>query len=152
MTTITLRPITADTVRAVCALVAEPPGYVAPNALSLAQALFHPEAWYRAVYADEQPIGFVMLSDSSQKSPAPETLEVDLWRFMIDRQHKRQGHGRAALRLVIEDVRRRHPSLRTMHVSCVPGPGSPRAFYESLGFVFTGEVDDGEEVLALALV
>lgn len=92
-----------------------------------------------------------MLFDSSQAVSPPATLEVDLWRFMIDARHKRRGHGRAALRLVIEEVRRRHPGLREFHLSCVPGPGSPRPFYESLGFRFTGEVDDGEEVMVLAL-
>jgi hypothetical protein len=31
----------------------------------------------------------------------------------------------------------------------VPGPGSPVGFYLRYGFVRTGEVFDGEEVLAL---
>src|SRR5688500_14597203 len=148
---ITLREIDADNVRAICDLVAEPEGYVAPNAVSLAQALFHPEAWYRAVYAGEEPVGFVMLEDSSQLTPPPPELEVGLWRFMIDAKHKGKGHGRAALRLVIDEVRRRHPALRELFTSCVPGPATPRPFYESLGFVFTGELDDGEEVMVLAL-
>jgi diamine N-acetyltransferase len=148
---VTLREITADTVRAVCDLVAEPAGFVAPNAVSLAQALFHPEAWYRAIYAGDVPVGFVMLEDTSQLTPPSPVTEVGLWRFMIDRKHKGNGYGRAALRLVIDDVRRRHPTLRELSTSCVPGPGTPRPFYESLGFVFRGEVDDGEEVLVLSL-
>lgn len=148
---ITLREITADTVRAVCNLVAEPAGYVAPNAISIAQAHFHPEAWFRAVYADDEPVGFVMLEDSSLLPNPPAEAEVFLWRFMIDARHKGKGYGRAALRLVIADVQRRHPALATFGASCVLGSASPRPFYESLGFVFTGEVDDGEEVLALNL-
>ncbi|WP_280154648.1 GNAT family N-acetyltransferase [Piscinibacter sp. XHJ-5] len=148
---IAIREITADTVRAVCDLVAEPPGFVAPNAVSIAQAHFAPEAWFRAVYAGNEPVGFVMLEDSSQAKAPPPELKVVLWRFMIDARHKRKGYGRAALRLVIDDVRRRHPNLRSLHTSCVPGPGTPRPFYESLGFVFTGEMDGIEEVLALPL-
>jgi diamine N-acetyltransferase len=148
---VTLREITAETVRAVCKLVAEPEGFVAPNAMSIAQAHFHPEAWFRAIYADDVLVGFVMLSDPSQLPEPPAELEVGLWRLMIDRQHKHKGHGKAALRLVIEHVRRRHPQLATMYVSCVPGPGSPRPFYESLGFVANGELDEGEEVLVLRL-
>lgn len=48
---VTLREITAETVRAVIALsVAESQKmFVAPNAVSLAEALFAPEAWYRAI-------------------------------------------------------------------------------------------------------
>lgn len=148
---ITLREITADTVRAVCKLVAEPAGFVAPNATSIAQAYFHPEAWFRAVYADEEPVGFVMLEDSSLLPNPPAQPEVFLWRFMIDARHKRKGYGHAALRLVIDDVRRRHPTLASLSTSCVPGAESPRPFYESLGFVFTGDVDDGEEVMLLSL-
>jgi diamine N-acetyltransferase len=148
---VSLREISAQTVRSICELVAEPAGFVAPNAVSIAQAHFHPEAWFRAVYAGEQPVGFVMLEDSSLLPEPPAALEVGLWRFMIDARHKRQGYGSAALRLVIDEVRRRHPTLRTFTTSCVPGPASPRPFYERLGFVFTGEVDDGEEVLALDL-
>jgi diamine N-acetyltransferase len=149
--TVSLREITADTVRAVCRLVAEPPGFVAPNALSIAQAYFHPEAWFRAVYADDEPVGFVMLSDSSRLAEPPAELEVGLWRFMIDARHKRRGYGRAALALVIGELRRAHPELRRFVTSCVPGPGTPRPFYESMGFVATGEMDDDEEVLVLNL-
>lgn len=148
---ITLREITADTVRAICNLVADPPGYVAPNAVSIAQAYFHPEAWFRAIYLDDEPVGFVMLEDTSLLTPPPAEPEVSLWRFMIDAKHKRKGYGRAALRLVIDDVQRRHPTLRVFRTSCVPGAHTPRPFYESLGFVFTGELDDDEEVLALQL-
>ena len=70
---VTLREITADTVRAVTKLsVAESQkGFVAPNAVSLAQALFAPEAWYRAIYFGEELAGFVMLEDESLLSPAP---------------------------------------------------------------------------------
>lgn len=148
---VSLRAVTADTVIPVCKLVAEPPGFVAPNAVSIAQAHFHPEAWFRAIYAGEELVGFVMLSDSSLRPEPPAETEVGLWRFMIDHRHKRRGYGRAALRLVIDDLRRRHPALREFSVSCVPGPGSPRPFYESLGFVATGELDGGEEVLVLKL-
>lgn len=149
--TVSLREITADTVRSICDLVAAPPGYVAPNAVSIAQAHFHPEAWFRAVYAGDRPVGFVMLEDSSLLPSPPAELEVALWRFMIDASQQRKGYGRAALRLVIDAVRQRHPGLRTFYTSCVPGPQSPRPFYESLGFVFTGDRVDREEVLALAL-
>ena len=148
---VSLRDVTAQTVRAVCALVAAPPGYVAPNAVSIAQAYFHPEAWFRAVFVGDVPVGFVMLDDSARLPQPPAEHTVFLWRFMIDAPRKGQGYGRAALRLVVDDLRQRYPRLGRFGASCVIGPHSPRPFYESLGFVFTGEVDDGEEVLALDL-
>jgi diamine N-acetyltransferase len=148
---VSLREVTAQTVRAIYKLVADPPGYVAPNSVSIAQAHFHPEAWFRAVYAGDEPVGFVMLEDSALLPQPPAEHTVFLWRFMIDAPRKGQGLGRAALTLVIDDLKQRYPHLLRFGTSCAIGPHSPRPFYESLGFVFTGEVDDGEEVLSLAL-
>ena len=85
------------------------------------------------------------------KAEPPADLQVGLWRFMIDVNHKRKGYGRAALRLVIADVQRRHPGLKRFATSCVKAPGTPRPFYESLGFVFSGEMDENEEIGWLAL-
>jgi len=71
---VTLRSITAETVRQITGLsVSESQkGFVASNAVSLAQALFAPAAWYRAIYFAEEPAGFVMLEDESLLSPQPE--------------------------------------------------------------------------------
>ena len=54
---VTLREVTADTVRAVCELAVGPDqdGLVAPNSVSIAQAYFEPKAWFRAIYAGEEP-------------------------------------------------------------------------------------------------
>ena len=144
--------ITADTVRAVCALaVAETQkGFVAPNAVSLAQALFAPEAWYRAIYAGDEPAGFVMLYDESLRTPPPEVPQVGVWRFMIDARFQGRGIGRAALRQVVEHVRAKG-RFATLELSYVPGPGCPEPFYLGLGFRHTGRTDDGEVVLEIPL-
>lgn len=149
---VSLREITSETVIPIIKLaVAEPQkGFVAPNAVSLAQALFAPEAWYRAIYCDDEPVGFVMLADESLRSPAPPAPTIGVWRFMIDARHQGQGIGRVALQQVIEHVRRKGVFDR-LELSYVPGPGSPEAFYRSLGFRPTGRVDEGEVVLELPL-
>ena len=149
---VTLREITADTVRAVTKLsVADSQqGFVAPNAVSLAQALFAPEAWYRAIYCGEELAGFVMLADESLRSPPPAQPGVGVWRFMIDAKFQGRGVGRAALLRVIEHVRSKG-LFRELELSYVPGPGCPEPFYRSLGFQPTGRVDDGEIVMALPL-
>lgn len=155
---VSLREITADTVRAITRLQVNEVqrSYVASNALSLAQALFHPQAWYRAVYAGEVAVGFVMLADHSlpgstpPSAPTPSRPRLALLRFMIDHRVQARGFGRAALALVIAHARTR-PGVDRLTTSCVPGPLSPKAFYESVGFVATGEIDAGEVVLALVL-
>jgi hypothetical protein len=45
--------------------------------------------------------------------------------------------------LVIDYVRTR-PDAAGLFVSYVPGPGSPKEFYEGLGFADTGRVEGGE--------
>jgi diamine N-acetyltransferase len=66
---ITLRAIDADTVRAICALSVrdDQQGFVAPNAVSIAQAHFSEHAWFRAIHAGEIPVGLVMLHDEPEK-------------------------------------------------------------------------------------
>ncbi len=144
---VTLREVTKDTVREVSTLlVAEgQKKFVAPNAISIAQAHFEPKAWFRAVFAGETPVGYVMLFDD------PEAPEYYLWRYMIDARYQRMGFGRQALEQVIAYVRTR-PNAKELLTSCVPGEGSPCPFYERLGFVFTGDEEHGELVMRLKLV
>ena len=149
---VTLREITADTVRDVTRLsVADSQlGFVAPNAVSLAQALFSDCAWYRAIYSGEELAGFVMIADDTLRKSPPEKPEVGVWRLMIDHKFQGRGIGRAAMQEVIEHVRRKGV-FEHLDVSYVPGPGCPEPFYLDLGFRHTGLEDDGEIVLRLPL-
>ena len=149
---VSLREITAETVGAIIRLsvAEEQQDFVAPNAVSLAEALFATEAWFRAICHDGEPVGFVMLCDESLRDPPPERPGISLWRFMIDAQHQGRGFGREALLQVIEHVRGK-AAFRTLELSYVPGPGCPEPFYRSLGFRHTGRVDEDEIVLELPL-
>jgi len=144
---VSLREVTAETVRSICRLTVAPDQdrFVAPNAVSIAEAHFTPEAWFRAVYADDTPVGFVMLER------IPERHEYGLWRFMIAAPFQRRGYGRRALELVVEDVRSADPAATELVTSWVPGDGSPEGFYTRFGFEPTGEVEEGELVGRLPL-
>jgi diamine N-acetyltransferase len=143
---VTLREITAETVRAICGLAVreDQQQFVAPNAVSIAQAHFSEHAWFRAIYADETPVGFAMLEDQ------PEVPEYYLWRFMIDARYQRMNFGRRALALVIAHVRTR-PNATEFLTSVVQAPGGPQPFYERSGFEPTGEYEEGEAILRLSL-
>ncbi len=118
--------------------------FVAPVLQSFADALV-PEVvngapvlpWMRAVVADEEIVGFVMLALTTSHHPEP-----FLWRLLVDRLHQRRGIGKRAIDLVVEECRRRGD--RTLLTSWGEGRGSPRDFYLAQGFEPTGNVVDGE--------
>ena len=143
---VTLREITKDTLGSVLDLKVAPgqERFVAANAVSIAQAHFSPHAWFRAIHAGEVPVGFVMLHDE------PEKPDYYLWRFMIDARHQRLGFGRKAMALLIDHVRTR-PGATELLTSVVQEPGGPQEFYEKLGFALTGEFEEGEAMMRLAL-
>lgn len=146
--TVSLREVTRENLRAVLKLeVAESQNqFVAPNTVSIAQAHFYSEkAWFRAIYADETAVGFLMLSDEPRKP------EYFLWRLMIATDYQGLGFGKQAIQLLIAHVKTR-PQATELLTSYVPGEGSPGAFYHKLGFVDTGEVEDDENVARLELV
>jgi diamine N-acetyltransferase len=151
--TVTLVPVTRDNLRAVCALDAGDGGVqVAPNVMSMAQAAVNPEAWPRAVEADGKLAGFVMLFDPSLAPPGrpPSEPHFYLWRLMIDRAQQHRGLGREVMRLVIGHARTR-PGIERLLLSYQPPAEHLARFYGSFGFEPTGEVDDGEIVMALKL-
>ena len=148
-TEVTLQEITEDTVVTICRLtdtLTEPQkSMVAPNAISLAQALFNQKAWYRAIYAGKAAVGFLMLLDDDQEP------NYFLWRFMIAEPCQGRGYGAQAIQRLVEYVQTR-PIARELGVSCEPGPEGPTQFYIKQGFVSTGELLDGELVLKMSLV
>jgi diamine N-acetyltransferase len=146
-----LRPLTDSNREAVEALRVAPSQqrFVSSVTDSLREAAEHPDAHalYWAVYADETPVGFVMIAD---EVASPEYTAHYLWKLLIDERHQRHGYGAATLDRIVEYFRGR-PGVDALLTSAVPGDGSPIEFYERYGFERTGEVSHGEVVLRLAL-
>lgn len=145
--TVTLREITKDNLSAIFQLKVDESQeqFVAPNTMSIAQAYFDRErAWFRAIYADETAVGFLMLDDD------PDKREYFLWRLMIDRRFQGLGYARRALELLIAHVKTR-PGAVELKTSYVPGENGPARFYQKIGFVETGEILEGELVTSLKL-
>ena len=152
MERVTLQEITFDTVRSVTSLDVSPKqrGYVASVAVSISEAHFNPGAWFRAIHADNTPVGFVMLFDPTVRGAIARGPiagdEVGLWRLMIDHRHQGKGFGKKALDLVCEHLRRAGRANRLL-TSYIPGPDGPESFYLSYGFSKTGRLrSNGHEV------
>ncbi len=152
--TITLREITEDNTESVLALRTTPERerFVSSVGGSLREAANNPQGnpWFRAVFADEEPAGFVMLSWDVESQPPDISGPWFLWKLLIDHRQQGQGYGREVIRQIVELVRGEGAAeLLTSHT---PGDGGPAGFSARLGFVPTGELDpDGEIILRLAL-
>jgi diamine N-acetyltransferase len=148
---VTLRPLTDENRAAVLSLRVSPAQeqFVSSVEESLVEAAAEPggRAIQWALYDDETPVGFVMISDEVD---GPEYIPHFLWKLLIDERHQRRGYGTAALDLVIEYFRERGVTI--VSTTAEPGEGSPIPFYERYGFVRTGDlVFDGEILLELRL-
>jgi diamine N-acetyltransferase len=151
---VTLREIDDDNRAAVEALAVteDQSRYVAGVAESLVEAAEHPDAapWYRAAYVDDQPVGFVMISDGITVDNPEYLGPYYLWRLLVDHRFQGLGYGAGTLDLVVEHLRTR-PDAQVLLTSHVVGPTSPVGFYLRYGFRLTGEVHEGEPVLELGL-
>ena len=100
--------------------------------------------WYRGIEADGVPVGFIMLALATESAQFPY-----LWRLLIDRVHQRRGIGQRVIAMLIDMLRAEGHSR--LELSWGEGPGSPAAFYRSLGFQPTGNLIGGEVEAALNL-
>jgi diamine N-acetyltransferase len=141
--TIELREITRENWRQCARLQVreDQRNFVAPNTSSLAQAAYEKELLPLAVYDGDTLVGFVMYA----REPSPEWGYFIL-RLMVDEAYQGKGYGRA---VIVEVLRRLglKPDCREVHISEVPENVVAARLYESLGFVRTGQVVHGEDLM-----
>ena len=146
--TISLRAVTADNFDIISELplLPEQRDYLASNDYSMAQASFHPATMHtRAVYCDEDVIGFLMFVSPDEEDP-PGYYQI--WSFMVEHRRQGQGLGRAALGLALAEIRAR-PDARSIEICYKPGNANAKKFYASMGFVEIGMDAYGNDMLAV---
>ena len=152
--TIELREVTDANRDAVMALHAGPAEgrFVSSVADSIEEAAETPEGspWYRAVYLEGEPVGFVMLSWDVTPQPPDIIGPWFLWKLIVDERYQGRGLGRKIVERVVELIRAQ--GATELFTSHVVAEGGPDGFYERLGFVPTGTFDpQGERILRLVL-
>ena len=150
MMNLTLRPVTGENFNQVVKLSETLTDYqktcVAPNMVSLAQAYVHyDKAWPRAIYVDEEVVGFVMLALYDDDIPQEDQPAYFLWRFMMAKDHQQKGYGRKVLDLIVDKCK--EDRIKSLYTSAEYQGEQPLKFYLSYGFKDTGIIDDGEKVL-----
>jgi len=121
--------------------------YVGTVRDALDDTLAHPHAnpWYRAVYAGDELVGFVMISWDVDPRPPEIIGPWFLWKLIIGESHQRLGYGAEVVRLVADLVRGEGGT--ELLTSYVEGDDGPAGFYARLGFRPTGDVDDAGEII-----
>jgi diamine N-acetyltransferase len=161
---VTLEEITHENREAVLALRIAPgqEQFVSSVRDSLAEAAENPHAkpWYRAIFASGEPagpvgpvgpVGFVMVSWNAEPQPPDIIARWFLWKLLIDKRYQGHGYGAAVVRQIAGLVRAE--GATELLTSYVPGDGGPAGFYQRLGFVPTGELDEsGEVIMRLGLL
>lgn len=153
---VTLREITKDNWRAVIDLdmLDGQRGNVSSNSRSLCEAHYSEDAWVRAIYADETPVGFLMMSIWD-----PDEWYA-IWRFMIDHRYQGLGYGAKSVWLAIAHVRTNHPQAKLVRLMsagpdgkkphggkpAVDAKNSPYNFYYKLGFRDIEPIDEYNEI------
>lgn len=106
------------------------------------------------IYADEQPVGFVMLAYGITGYDEPSIAEGNycIMRLMIDKQHQNKGYGREAMKKILEFIRT-YPA-GSVQYCWIPYKSEnivAKQLYESFGFRDNGEVFNEESIMVLQL-
>ena len=144
---INLREITSKNLKSIIDLNVkdDQKDYVASNSVSIAQGHYAKSSWFKGIFNDDRPVGFVMLDLIEEEN------KCFLWRFMIDRKYQGKGFGKIALTQVIDFVR--SLNLYTyIATSYVPAENGAGGFYKNFGFIESEEItkefgiEDSDEI------
>jgi GNAT superfamily N-acetyltransferase len=150
VTAFQVRAVTAANVDALLDLdvAAGQRGLVATVARSLAQAAYEPASRALALHDGDEAVGLLLLYDARLVAEEP-AAQFHVWRLLVDARHQRRGIGRLAMAWVVDEARR--AGVDSVVLSHVDRDGHAGAFYERLGFGYTGEVEGSERKMILDL-
>ena len=110
---------------------------------ALCEAQFWPGTSY-AIMAGDAAVGYVHFG--AIRSGIGWAVAI----LIIDQHHQRRGYGRAAMKLVIEQVRTESPDTTSIWITYRPGNVAAERLYQSLGFEPVGE-HEGDVLAQLTL-
>ena len=142
---ITLETINESNWRIPLAVSEEQKQYVANSTTILARAYAYRESGSRAflVCANDLPVGMGLYHDE------PEMEAYIFSELFIDHRYQGRGYGKAATRLVLDELRRdgKYPRVVLCYID---GNEAARKLYESFGFAETDR-DEDEIIMELEL-
>lgn len=145
MASVELHPLTVDNWEDAARLEvdASQTEYIETNLWSIAELQFYPSLSGNVIVARGTVVGFLVWGLS------PSDRRPWLYRFMIDRHHQRKGYGRAALGLLLAQLRRQ--GLPELNVGYHRDNVVAARLYQSVGFVPQGLAPWGELMASIQL-
>lgn len=123
----------------------EQQGFIASNLYSIAESKFFPHMNIKAIYCGEKLIGFTMYGIDSDDG------NYWIYRFMIDEQYQGRGHGKSAMKLIIQDLESREDRTDVIWLGYQPDNEQARKLYASVGFKEAGMAPWGEMLAKYSL-
>jgi diamine N-acetyltransferase len=116
--------------------------FVADNSYSIAEDAYYEHSVAQAIYLGDDPVGFVMYEDLGWTGRPG---EYNIYRFMVDQYVQAGGIGRAALKMVIDDLLATE-NVKRITICYIADNDVARSFYSSLGFSEVGRSASGEMI------
>ena len=118
--------------------------YVASNALSIVQSVYEKGWITKAIEHDGRLIGFTMYGWNEEEG------SYELCRLMIDRKVQNKGYGTQAVRLILEEMKKRF-GCKEVYLSTDPENARGKHVYEKAGFRSEHRMVDDEELFRIVL-
>lgn len=144
---VSLREVTAENWYDCCQLsvTEEQDRFVEPNSVSIAQSKYERTLQLRAVYLQQDLVGFIMYNTE------PEELGGHwIYRLMIDKRYQRKGIGKHVMRLIIDEMATNLDCKRIV-AGYKPDNAAAGTLYTALGFEDRGNKFGKEMAVVLDL-
>jgi diamine N-acetyltransferase len=120
--------------------------FIASNLYSIAEVQFLDQFTACGIYAGEQMVGFTMFGVD------PDDGNYWIYRLMIDEMQQGKGYGRAAVKLVIQEIKRMNTTgISLIMIGYDKENEGARAAYKKAGFSETEIAPWGEQLAAYTL-
>ncbi|MFD0618931.1 GNAT family N-acetyltransferase [Paenibacillus sp. GCM10027629] len=106
--------------------------FIASNLYSIAQVQFLERFEAKAIYDEQQMVGFTLFGLDSDDD------NYWIYRFMIDERFQGRGYGTAAFNSIIDHIRQREDRTDVLMISYAPTNEQARRLYAKAGFTELG--------------
>lgn len=117
------------------------------NVYSIAESSFSSSFHPRAIWHGEEIVGFLMYQFYDLET---EQQECTIWRFMLDRRHQNKGIGKAAMSLLMAEIKE-NEKCKLVEIYYDEKNIAAKKLYTQYGFKVVGNRDDGDVIAEVAV-